>query len=75
MNSFNQIFTILSDIYQTCQIIQTGCLLRMRDVTGMKSIVIITKQKAAMTKIEFEVIITNLMLTIPKFESDCDCFI
>ena len=64
MNSFNRIFTILPDIYQSCQIIQTGCLLRMRDVT---------KQKATMTKFEFnEIIITNLMLTITKFESDCD---
>ena len=36
MNSFNQIFTILSDIYQSCQIIQTGCLLRMHDVKAVE---------------------------------------
>ena len=36
MYSFNQIFTILSDTYQSCQIIQTGCLLRMRDVTAVE---------------------------------------
>ena len=50
MNSFNQIFTIVSDIYQSCQIIQTGCLLRMRDVPAVESDVIITKQKVMMTK-------------------------
>ena len=54
MNSFNQIFTLLSDLYQSCQIIQTGCLLRMRDVTAVEIVVIITKQKAAMTKFEFD---------------------
>ena len=37
MNLFNQIFTILSDIYQSCQIIQTGCLLRMLDETTVES--------------------------------------
>ena len=38
-------------IYQSCQIIKTGCLLCMRDVTAVESeLVIITKQKAAMTK-------------------------
>ena len=52
MNSYNQIYTILSDIDQSYQIIQTGCLLRMRDVTAVESDVIITKQKVAMTKFE-----------------------
>ena len=53
MNSINQIFTILSDIYQSCQIIQTGCLLRIYAMLRqLKAIVIITKQKGAMTKYE-----------------------
>ena len=53
MNSFNQIFTIVSDIYH-CQIIQTGCLLRMRDLTAVEIDCYYNQTEGAMTKFEFD---------------------